>query len=583
MIKITREMVSKMGKEITGKEKGEKCNLSTFNKVKKVMDSIYTVLHEIYDLDTECTDINGVMVSFGSKKRLKLIFRNNKVEITDKSMLDEEFKGFTKYSVEKSDRFIRLMKQKVKNLKIKEFLNNVVPVLFEECKEKDDYVIDYCDDVVVEKEEEEEKPKTIYSINDLRKTKAKFNAVQIFGCKESDFSDILGSLNIPIDSHCVVYKDNITQEFYPGSHFDELADVVTRSATNLNPVYLDIDRYEKPIELNIICDNTDKILFDIKNINNIKSINFFNIRPEYNEDSDLLENEEDYVFLWKDGKFELCKKGTNLRAIHQKPENIINIEDKKQLPVPQVILNEYLTEQAIQTFSRQGLLIANNYDVFRPHYRQFNKGDYDYMPKLYINNFLNLFVTFDDFHVLSDLELDLADYDFNLNENMEGTIESKSGTYKEVIEKIDNCDWGCIDQGCYCITQYIDENNPYYPVLKVYTFDEKHFTRISHIEMYINGELIKQAYYNLGYNPNPFSIHVETFNKLNRGFDRVSSQFLAETVIGRSPILIFKSYEKDGCIYTFNANKDEIYMNDKEKELHLCQNQLLENSNQKRD
>ena len=582
MIKITREMVSKMGKEITGKEKGEKCNLSTFNKVKKVMDSIYSVLHEIYDLDTECTDINGVMVSFGSKKRLKLIFRNNKVEITDKSMLDEEFKGFTKYSVEKSDRFIRLMKQKVKNLKIKEFLNNVVPVLFEECKEKDDYMIDYRVDAVDKKE----KPKTIYSINDLRKTKVKFNAVHIFGCKEeSDFSDILSSLNIPVNSHCVIYKNNIMREFYPGSFFDGMADVVTRSATNLNPVHLDIDHYEEPIELNIISNNaSNNILFDIKNIDNIKSINFIDIRPEYNEDSDLLENEEDYAFLWKDGKFGIYKKGSNLRnLLHQKPENIIKLEDKKQPPVPQVILNEYLTEQAIQTFSRQGLLIVNNYDVFRPHYRQYNKEDYDYMPKLFINNFLNLFVTFDDFHSLDDIELDLVDYDFNLNENMEGTIKSKIGTYKEVIEKMDNCDWGCIDQGCYCITQYIDEDNPYYPVLKVYTFDEKYFTKISHIEMYINGELIKQVHYNLGYSPNPFSIHIETFNKLNRGFDRISSQFMAETVIGRNPVLIFKSYEKDGCIYTFNADKDEIYMNDKEKELHLCQNQLLENSNLKRE
>ena len=57
---------------------------------------------------------------------------------------------------------------------------------------------------------EEEKLKTIYSIDDLRKTKAKFNAVQIFGCKEeSDFSDILSSLNIPVNSHCVIYKNNI--------------------------------------------------------------------------------------------------------------------------------------------------------------------------------------------------------------------------------------------------------------------------------------------------------------------------------------------------------------------------------------
>lgn len=578
MIKITREMVSRMGKEITGKEKGEKCNLSTFNKVKKVMDSIYAVLHEIYDLDTECTDINGVMVSFGSKKRLKLIFRNNKVEITDKSMLDEEFKGFTKYSVEKSDRFIRLMKQKVKNLKIKEFLNNVVPVLFEECKEKDDYVIDYRVDVVDKKEEE--KPKTIYSINDLRKTKVKFNAVQIFGCKEeSDFSDILSSLNIPVNSHCAIYKNNIMREFYSGSFFDGMADVVTRSVTNSNPVHLDIDHYEEPIELNIISNNTDKILFDIKNINNIKSINFINIRPEYNEDSDLLENEEDYAFLWKYGKFELCKKGTNLRAIHQRLEDIIKLKDGKQQPVPQIILNEYLTEQAIQTFTGQGLDMVNNYNVFKPHIRQYSTENYDlHISKPHIDNFLNLFVTLDDFHSLDDIELDLTDYDFNLNENMEGTIESKSGTYKEVIEKIVNCDWGPINQGCYCITQYIDVNNPYYPILKVYTLDEKYFTRISHIEMYINGELIKRVNYNFGNNLNPFSIYIKTFNKFNRGFDTVSSQFMTTTAIGRKPILIFKLYEKDGCIYTFNADKDEIYMNDKEKELHLCQNQLLENS-----
>ena len=58
---------------------------------------------------------------------------------------------------------------------------------------------------------------------------------------------------------------------------------------------------------------------------------------------------------------------------------------------------------------------------------------------------------------------------------------------------------------------------------------------------------------------------------------------MSETVIGIKPVLIFKSYEKDGCIYTFNANKDEIYMNDKEKELHLCQNQLLENSHPRRE
>ena len=46
----------------------------------------------------------------------------------------------------------------------------------------------------------------------------------------------------------------------------------------------------------------------------------------------------------------------------------------------------------------------------------------------------------------------------------------------------------------------------------------------------------------------------------------------------KSDFLKVKSYEKDGCVYTFNVSKDEIFMNDKEKELHLCQDQLLENA-----
>ena len=38
-----------------------------------------------------------------------------------------------------------------------------------------------------------------------------------------------------------------------------------------------------------------------------------------------------------------------------------------------------------------------------------------------------------------------------------------------------------------------------------------------------------------------------------------------------------KSYEKEGCVYTFSMDKNQIFMNDKERELHLCQELLTNN------
>ena len=94
MIKLTREMVSKMGTKITGIEEGKTCSIKTMNKVKKILLTIYNVMDKIYEMDNEENKyINTIIVTFGHK-RIRLVLHDGEIKLTNET----HFNDYNRYN-----------------------------------------------------------------------------------------------------------------------------------------------------------------------------------------------------------------------------------------------------------------------------------------------------------------------------------------------------------------------------------------------------------------------------------------------------------------------------------------------------
>lgn len=566
MIKLTREMVNEMGKEITGKEKGEKCDVTTFKKVNNIMNRLYDIMSTIYN--TESTDPDTTVVfTFGSRKRLKIMAKDNKLVITNKKR--DEIKGKIIWIPTIYNSFRSIAEKKITGLNIEKFLQKVTAELFKQCEESNDYVIyeipvsKSIDDKLAENllfgDEEE---KVSYSISNLKEIEKKVNIVKIIGCYEDNiFSDILAKLDIPLNYNVAIINDNRVILYIKNQHFDEEPFKIETLKENNIPFIIVPDQPDFKLVVIKYSNSFDIDLIKFTNIENLAEVSIIDLVPS---DSKISDEYYDYVYVYEFDTFRPLKDRNNDHLFIReqdlfKPASDVNVDELSRPgePAPQILLSPYLTEKAIELFTKQGQNIINNYNIFKPNLRNY--------AELFKESptFMNIFSE----STLLDTQKFNFDIDIDATTKL-GTIKLKNTAYKEVIERM-----GLINDGCFVITEFIDENNKYYPYLKVYTQDTTSYNKINHVEIWLDNQLVKTVYYyGIGDFYLPHSLDCTYYNK--DGFDSIIECYVYSKV-SRQYELDHKQYKKDDCAYSSHIKLNQVHVNEAEKQQHLCQDLLV--------
>ena len=570
MIKLTREMVNEMGKEITGIEKGKTCSVKTFRKVNNIMNRLYGVMSTVYDTESIDPDTT-VVFTFGSRKKIKIMAKDNKLILTNKKR--DEIKGKIIWIPTVYNSFRSVALKKITGLNIEKFLQKVTAELFKQCEESNDYVIyeipvsKSIDDKLAENLLFGNEEKVSYSISNLKEIEKKVNIVKIIGCYEDNiFSDILAKLDIPLNYNVVIINDNRVIFYDKNQYFDEGPFKIETLKEDNIPLIIIPNQPDFKLVVIKYNNSFDIDLIKFTNIENLAEVSIIDLVPS---DSKISDEYYDYVYVYEFETFRPIKDRNNDHLFIREQDlfklaSDVNVDElsKPGEPAPQIILSPYLTEKAIELFTKQRQNIINNYNIFKPNLRNY--------AELFKESptFMNIFSE----STLLDTQKFNFDIDIDATTKL-GTIKLKNTAYKEVIERMSQCTWGPINDGCFVITEFIDENNKYYPYLKVYTQDTTSYNKINHVEIWLDNQLVKTVYYyGIGDFYLPHSLVCTYYNK--DGFDSIIECY-AYSKVSRQYELDHKQYKKDDCAYSSHIKLNQVHVNEAEKQKHLCQDLLV--------
>ena len=532
MIKLTREMVSKMGTKITGIEEGKTCSIKTMNKVKKILLTIYNVMDKIYEMDKEENKyINKIIVTFGHK-RIRLVLHDGEIKLTNET----HFIDYKRYNSFNTNKFSYMVNQLANNLDTKEFLLNTMPIIYKECVKQNDFVL-WTKEIKNELKDKEEDVN-----NELVDTKGE-EEMDVENTKEPIIilitnTDRKVDLDLS-DCNATIINEDCTAEVILNGEKHE-SDIIISEHDEVVSIGKELTDPNKNC---VVIDYSGKdTKFRLEPGSNVKEFYVVKICKSLYCVTPLLGASFVYELDKELNKFRIIKSLTDNHPL-LKDDDVITTHSST---TPQVILNEYLTNKAIKMFTEQAMDIISNYDIF-------NLDGLDF-------NFHHVYK-----HIYDHPSSKMNDFDIVKKDDI-CEIKHKKSNYKEIITKTPPYRW-VAGEGTYYITEFIDENNPYMPVLKLYSNDDT----INCAEFYMNGVMVKSILHQ----PNMKRVIVNTYGLLlNNEFDSCTEIYRYNDAFDNY-MLIYKIYKKGECVYRIDIEHNLITMSDEEMKHKTCQNILI--------